>query len=164
MDLADMILTRAKEIEKLERDINFVTIKLSFHIHGSDERPCHDDAYEFSIYPNGKNKLLVNYKTMKWSIGKTGRHTNRLLLTLLRQIMRDVVRKNELEVLDDQLIELSVYHCDKRIFHDDLVIAGPVESFELSNLFSNDCNDNYEMIQLHDFFLEYVSLALVNIF
>lgn len=163
MDLAELILDKAKEIEENEKSKDYIEFQLIFHIHGEDK--CIDDIYSFKIYRCYKSdklskNVIIEYNNITWiKVNKTRKLTE-LLLIIFRQICRDVLNKYNYNVFENEIIKLNILNKGKMLFTDEIFIYGQIDTEDLSSKYLYDCNDNNELEELQNMYLRYINLCL----
>ena len=162
MDIADMILARAKEIEKEDERDKSLEFKLRFHVHARNEdEECVNEEMRFCIIPlkDDSNKLMLTYKNTKWIQCKNSKYIYKLVKIVFRQILRDII-----EIVDHSLYEtdvlLEVLYRKEQLFTDEYFIDDPITIADLSMYNINDCNENDELKDVQDMLIGHVETCL----
>jgi hypothetical protein len=167
MELAELILDKAKEIEKNEKSKDYIECQMIFHIH--KDEGCIDDVYSFKIhkcYKAGKlqpKNVIIEYNDTKWVKVKKTRKLTELLLIIFRQMCRDVLNKHGYHLFNDEAIKFNILNKEKVLFSDELFVYGEIDNTDLSSNYLWDCNDNNELNELQDMYLRYINLCLETI-
>jgi len=166
MDLAELILDKAKEIEENEKSKDYIEFQLIFHIHEEDK--CINDVYSFKIHKCYKadklsKNVIIEYNNTTWIKVKKTRKLTELLLIILRQMCRDVLIKYNYALFTDEVIKFNILNKERVLFTDELFIYGNIDSDDLSSKYLYDCNDNNELEELQNMYLRYINLCLESI-
>lgn len=157
MDLARNILKMAKKMEKEEKASNYIT----FDIYANILQPRQIIKKSFKIYPcNVDIKVTIEFNDRQWTLHKKSSELERLLLTILRQCLRDIVVVDTTENLINQMLYFDIFYRNKAIFKDHYMVIDDITSMDLSCNSLYECNDNEEIKCIHRLFLNYVDICL----
>jgi hypothetical protein len=161
MDLADMILDRAKELEINEFLKEVITYEILFHVHDAHENRCKDIPYSFTIKPVKYSKLVViEYNGMRWKLSKRSTDMRFILMSIFRQIIKTFMTDHKIGTLEDQYIHFQVSYRGGVVFTDSYVITMEVDLLELSTIYIEDCDGNEELRELQKIFENLTQLML----
>lgn len=160
MDLAVMIVDRAKALAIEDQQKNYIEYRISFHIHGSEDRPCYDKVYSFEIYPQKTAKRFsIHYNGASWKCAKGTPEFNRVCKTIFRQILRNHLAFMNAHILVDEVVYFQVMYKREPLFTDDYFVSEEIVRGDLGNHTLEDCADIEDLIALQNLFMTYIKLA-----
>ncbi len=162
MDIAEMIVSHAKELERKDKESNFLEFKLHFHLHAQHEdEDCINEDVGFTIQPlkSDHTKIAFVYKNTKWIQSKSSKYIFKLTKIILRQMIKDVIDKID-RVLFEANVSLTVFYKKEVLFTDEHFIDEDINAIDLGIHNITDCNDNEDLKQLQDMMIGYMETCL----
>lgn len=160
MDLAEMIVDRAKALALEEQQKNYIEYRVFFHIHGNEERPCYDKVYSFEIYPQKTtNRFTIHFNGASWKCVKGTPEFSRVCKTIFRQILRNHLAYTNSHILVDEVVYFQVMYKKEPLFTDDYFVSEEIVKSDLGNHTLEDCADIEDLTILQNLFMTYIKLA-----
>jgi hypothetical protein len=151
MDLADMIVTKAKELKLEDDHKKIITYQVAIQ----------NKEYKMYISPHKKpSKIILEYNGLKMISARTT-HNQNYIQTIFHQIIRDYIGDDE--SIEQEFINIKISYKGKDIFHDSHLIEESIEADEIS-MSPNDSPHNCEVCNLNEFLMHYYELCLNVIF
>lgn len=162
MDLAVAIYEKAKQMEEDEKSKNYIEFNMKMHISADGDVPCFNKEQGFKIYPveDYPHGVIIEYNGMRWSHTKKSGELDRLLLTILRQILREFLKAYPNEDLVDEILQVDIKYKQQRVFFDEYLIMDNIGILDLSCNSLYECNDNDELKCIHRLFQNYVEVCM----
>jgi len=151
MDLAELILQKAKDIEKDEKSKDFIEYQLIFDI---EEKKI---IKSFKLYKI-KNKIAIEYLNVIWKMICKNKVIS-LLSVIFRQICKSVILEYNYEVLSNENIYIKIINKGIVIFQDDYFIIHSIDYHSLSLQILNNDIDN-DLQELLNMFIIYAKLCI----
>ncbi len=160
IDLAETIITMAKDLSIQDQKKREVKLQISFLHYDHEINKYVEDVYSFKIENLNEHQVKISYKTLSWVFYKKNREGIELAITILRQKINATVCKYKVPNLNDTRVDVSILHNEEKIFTESINILIPIEFDDLKYIHNYDCNNNLALKELQTLYLNYFKLCV----
>jgi hypothetical protein len=159
MDIAEMIILKAQQLELDEKTKDYIECQMIFHIHR--EQGCIDAIQNFKIFKDLKTQnVIVDYNNVKWKKQKKSKEFKNLIAIIIRQILKNILNKYGSDYeFSDEIIRVNVLNKCEILFTDEYYVMDSIDSTHLSNDYLECCDDNTDLKNIQDMILVYLNLC-----
>lgn len=158
MDLANLIVASAKEMEETERNNNIIEVQVIFHICYLED--IQNKVYQFSLLPK-QSKVRVEFNGLYWTMLKNSNDLIVLFKTILRQICRQWLTDTKYDYIGEEDVSLKFVYKQNIVFSENVFISEEIndESLSMAHI---DHSDNNSLVSLEAIYLKYIKLVLLS--
>lgn len=158
-DIALKIIDLAKDMENKDQRQKQIQIQLLSVHYDFEQCKYIEDTYSLILENIDEQKVKISYKSLSWIQYKKSKETADLVIFILRQKIRQMLRKNKIPCLNEHRLDVSIVHMNECIFTESMTVLTPIEYEDLSIVHKYDCNNNLALKDLQILYLSYFKLA-----
>lgn len=148
-----MIVARAEELRREKDAVNYVECKFVFSTRDGDK------CFSFRVYPC-EARFRFCFGHMTWVYPRHDNEIDTWLKTILRQIFRNFMRDMHTDVIDQQLLNITVSYKNIVVFTGEYYVEDAITHNDLASYNMTDCNDNADLFNIQEIVMGFLTLTL----